>query len=152
MQLKRRDAMKKSLAVAGFLAQYLGHLDEANAYAQNAFNASSISELYKSLGLGLPTQSALITLNTPEIAENGAVVQVSANTTLNGLKRWLFIVEKNPIPLVAIFNLSDDISPAVTLRCKFAQTSEFLALAHLNDGRLLYASKEVKVTLGGCGG
>lgn len=152
MRTDRREVLKKGALVAGLLMQSLGYLRSANAYQQNAFDAKSVLDLYKSLGLSVPVESKQITLTTPEIAENGAVVQVAANTTYNNIKRWIFMVEKNPVPLVAIFNLTQDVTPAVTLRCKFAQTSDFLAVAQLNDGKVFFARKEVKVTLGGCGG
>ena len=152
MLTNRREVLQKSAAVAGLLLQYLGYIRSANAYQQNAFDAKTITELYKSLGLSMPTENKQIILTTPEIAENGSVVQVAANATFPNLKRWIFMVEKNPVPLIAIFNLSEDLTPAVTLRCKFAQTSDFLAVAQLNDGKVYFAKKEVKVTLGGCGG
>lgn len=152
MLTNRREVLQKSAAVAGLLLQSLGYIRSANAYQQNAFDAKTITELYKSLGLSMPTENKQIILTTPEIAENGSVVQVAANATFPNLKRWIFMVEKNPVPLIAIFNLTEDLTPAVTLRCKFAQTSDFLAVAQLNDGKVYFAKKEVKVTLGGCGG
>ena len=152
MQNDRREVLKKSALVAGLLMQSLGYMRSASAYQQTAFDAKSVLELYKSLGLSLPIENKQITLTTPEIAENGSVVQVAANTTLANIKRWIFMVEKNPVPLIAIFNLTEEVTPAVTLRCKFAQPSEFYALAQLSDGKVYFAKKEVKVTLGGCGG
>jgi sulfur-oxidizing protein SoxY len=148
----RRVAIKKGLALAGLFLQSIGAVKSAHAYQQHAFDAKTLNELYKALGLGVPVESAQINLVTPEIAENGAVVQVAANTSLQNIKRWVFVVEKNPVPLVAIFNLTDDVLPAITVRSKFAQTSDFIAFAQLSDGRVYFAKKEVKVTLGGCGG
>ena len=152
MLTNRREVLKKSTLVAGLMLQSLGYMRSANAYQQNAFEAKTILDVYKNLGLSLPAESKQISLITPEIAENGSVVQVAANTSFGNIKRWIFMVEKNPVPLIAIFNMTDDMAPAVTLRCKFAQTSEFIAVAQLTDGKVHFAKKEVKVTLGGCGG
>jgi len=152
MLTNRRDALKRSALIAGLMLESLGYMKSAVAYQQKAFEAKSVIDLYKSLGLSMPSESKSIILTTPEIAENGAVVQVAANTTLNNISRWIFMVEKNPVPLIAIFNITEDITPAITLRCKFAQTSELIAVAQLTDGKVFYAKKEVKVTLGGCGG
>lgn len=148
----RREVLKGSAVVAGLLIQSLARPGLAYAYTQNAFDAKSTLELYKSLGMGIPVENKLIAVGAPEIAENGALVQVSANTSLPNLKRWLFVVDKNPVPLIAIFNLTESVGAGVTLRCKFAQTSDFFAVAQMGDGRVYYAKKEVKVTLGGCGG
>lgn len=152
MLTNRRDVLKRSALIAGLMLESLGYMKNAGAYQQKAFDAKSVLELYKSLGLGMPTESKLITLTTPEIAENGAVVQVAANTSFANISRWIFMVEKNPVPLISIFNITEDITPAITLRCKFAQTSDLIAVAQLSDGKVFYTKKEVKVTLGGCGG
>jgi sulfur-oxidizing protein SoxY len=152
MNNSRRNILKKSTAMAALLLQTLTQCEKVYAYQQNAFDAKSIADLNKSLGLSLPLESSQITINTPEIAENGAVVQVAATTSLQNIRRWIFVVEKNPVPLVAIFNLSEDLLPSITARAKFAQTSDFIAFAQLADGRVFYSKREVKVTLGGCGG
>jgi sulfur-oxidizing protein SoxY len=152
MNNSRRNVLKKSTAMAALLLQTLTQCERVYAYQQNAFDAKTIADLNKSLGLNLPLESSQITINTPEIAENGAVVQLAATTTLANIRRWIFVVEKNPVPLVAIFNLSEDLLPSITARAKFAQTSDFIAFAQLADGRVFYGKREVKVTLGGCGG
>ena len=152
MMNNRRNALKKGAALSALLLESLVQTEVSFAYQQSAFDAKTRADLNKSLGLGLPLESNQISLLTPEIAENGAVVQVAATTTLANVRRWIFIVEKNPIPLVAIFNLTDDVLPSITVRSKFAQTSDFIAFAQLGDGRVFYSKKEVKVTLGGCGG
>jgi sulfur-oxidizing protein SoxY len=64
----------------------------------------------------------------------------------------LLMVEKNPSTLSAMFEFTDAIEPAVSTRVKMGQSSNVYAVAMLNDGRVMYAAKEIKVTLGGCGG
>jgi len=80
------------------------------------------------------------------------VVPVGASTTLPGVKRMLILVEKNPAVLSAIFDVNDAIEPNFTTRVKMGQSSNVYAVAMLADGKVLYAVKEIKVTLGGCGG
>jgi sulfur-oxidizing protein SoxY len=64
----------------------------------------------------------------------------------------MLLVEKNPSILAAIFDFTDGIETAISTRVKMGQSSNVFAVALMNDGRALYATKEVKVTLGGCGG
>ena len=91
-------------------------------------------------------------LTGPDIAENGAVVPLGVATTLPGVKHLLILVEKNPNALVAMFNVNDAVVPNFQTRAKMGQSSDVYAVAIMNDGRTLFSKKEVKVTLGGCGG
>jgi sulfur-oxidizing protein SoxY len=93
-----------------------------------------------------------VTLQAPDIAENGAVVPLACATGLAGVKRLLLLVEKNPAVLCAAFEVSDAVEASFNTRVKMGQSSNVYAVALMGDGRVLYASKEVKVTLGGCGG
>jgi sulfur-oxidizing protein SoxY len=77
---------------------------------------------------------------------------LGASTALAGVKQLLILVEKNPSVLVAMFNVTEAIDANVTTRAKMGQSSDVYAVAIMNDGRALFAKKEVKVTLGGCGG
>ncbi|HEU6456650.1 MAG TPA: thiosulfate oxidation carrier protein SoxY, partial [Roseateles sp.] len=114
--------------------------------------AKTIPELMKALGAGAPVESKDVTVTAPDIAENGAVVPVGASTTLPGVKRLLLLVEKNPSVLSAAFDVNEFVEPSFTTRVKMGQSSNVLAVALMADGRVLFAQKEVKVTLGGCGG
>ena len=144
----RRDMMTRSAAVAALLAG-AGVLP---ANAQSAFDAKSIDEVIKGLGLAKPVESREITLTAPDIAENGAVVPIGASTALAGVKRIAFLVEKNPTTLAGVFEFTDMVETSVKTRIKMGQTSNVLAIAIMGDGKVMYAQKEVKVTLGGCGG
>ncbi len=97
-------------------------------------------------------ESKDVTLTAPDIAENGAVVPMGAASTLAGVKHLLVLVEKNPSALVAKFDTSPDVEANFATRAKMGQTSDVFAVAIMNDGKAFYAKKEVKVTLGGCGG
>ena len=80
------------------------------------------------------------------------MVPLVIGTTLPNVKHLLLLVEKNPSALVAKFDVSDAVEPSFSTRAKMAQSSDMYAVALTSDGRALYAKKEVKVTLGGCGG
>jgi sulfur-oxidizing protein SoxY len=80
------------------------------------------------------------------------VVPLGVSTSLAGVKHLLLLVEKNPNALVAKFDCNDAVESNFSTRAKMGQTSDVYAVAIMNDGKALYAKKEVKVTLGGCGG
>jgi sulfur-oxidizing protein SoxY len=149
----RRDMLRRSAALAALLAG-AGALPEIAqaAYAQAAFDAKSLADVVKALGVSAPTASPAVVLTAPDIAENGAVVPVGCSTTLPGVKRLLIAVEKNPSTLCAAFDVSEAIEANLNTRIKMAQSSNVYAIAILADGKVLFAQKEVKVTLGGCGG
>ena len=156
----RREMISRSTQVAAMLASLglLPGLAQAQAQAQAAawpsaaFEAKTMADLMKALGAGAPAESKGVTVTGPDIAENGAVVPIGAAATLPGVKRLLVLVEKNPNILAAIFDLSDAVEANVSTRVKMGQSSNVYAVALMNDGKVLFAQKEVKVTLGGCGG
>lgn len=148
----RRNALKKSAVVAGLLATTGMFPQFAFAFNKAAFDAKSVADALKALGAGAPVESKDVTVTGPDIAENGSVVPVGVATTLSGVKSLLIMVEKNPATLTALFNVTDSVEPAFQARVKMGQSSDVYAIAVMNDGKVLFAKKEVKVTLGGCGG
>lgn len=149
----RREMLKRSAGVASLLAG-LGLLPEAAqaAYASAAFEAKNMADLAKALGVSAPVESKDVTLQGPDIAENGAVVPVSCASALPGVKRLMILVEKNPSMLCAIFDVTDAVDAAFSTRVKMGQSSNVMAVAVTGDGKVLFSQKEIKVTLGGCGG
>ncbi|EHR72158.1 putative secreted protein [Burkholderiales bacterium JOSHI_001] len=152
----RRDMLARSGQLAGMLAA-LGLLPgqaqaQASGYPSPAFDAKNMADLMKALGASAPAESKDVTITGPDIAENGAVVPVGATTSLPGVKRMLLLVEKNPAMLSALFNVSDAVEANFSTRVKMGQSSNVFAVAMMADGKVLYAAKEIKVTLGGCGG
>ena len=149
----RRETLKHSAIVAGLLAttglfpQYA-----LAAYNKTAFEAKTLADVLKALGAGAPVESKDVTIGGPDIAENGAVVPLTASTVLPGVKQILILVEKNPAAMIALFNLTDSVEANVATRAKMGQSSDVYAVAIMADGKVLFAKKEVKVTLGGCGG
>ena len=149
----RRELMTRSAAVAALLAGAgLLPAHAQTAWNKAAFDARSIDEVIKGLGLAKPVESKDINFTAPDIAENGAVVPIAASTALPGVKRIAFLVEKNPTTLAGVFEFTDAVETSVKTRIKMGQTSNVLAVAIMGDGKVLYAQKEIKVTLGGCGG
>jgi sulfur-oxidizing protein SoxY len=140
-----------ALAAAGWLPQ-VAFAQQAGAWNKAAFDAKSLAELMKALGASAPVESKDVTLTAPDIAENGAVVPLGASTTVAGVKTLLMLVEKNPNTLAASFEVTDAIDASVSTRVKMGQSSDVYAVAITADGKAFFAKKEVKVTLGGCGG
>jgi sulfur-oxidizing protein SoxY len=151
--LKRRELLTHSAKVAALLAT-AGLLPQGARAAYNAaaFEVKSLADLVKVLGAGTPVESKDVTITGPDIAENGAVVPVGVATALPGVKQLLILVEKNPSVLSAMFDVSDAVDASFSTRVKMGQSSNVYAVALMADGRVLFAQKEVKVTLGGCGG
>jgi sulfur-oxidizing protein SoxY len=140
-----------ALAAAGWLPQ-AAFAQQAGAWNKAAFDAKTIADLMKAMGGATPAESKDVTLTAPDIAENGAVVPLGASTTLAGVKTLLILVEKNPNTLAASFEVTDAVEASVSTRVKMGQSSDVYAVALTADGKALFAKKEVKVTLGGCGG
>jgi sulfur-oxidizing protein SoxY len=149
----RREMLARSAGVAALLAS-AGLLPQAAqaAWTQAAFEAKSLAEAVKALGGAAPVESKDVTLTSPEIAENGAVVRVGCATALPGVKRMLLLIEKNPSALAAVFDLTDAVEANFETHVKMAQSSNVFGVAMMSDGKVLFAQKEVKVTIGGCGG
>jgi sulfur-oxidizing protein SoxY len=152
----RREVLSHSAAVAALLAG-AGLLPatasaQASSYSSAAFEAKNLADAIKALGGAVPVASKDVTVTGPDIAENGSVVPVGASTTLPGVKRLLILVEKNPAALAAMFEPSDAVEANINTRVKMGQSSNVYAVAMMADGKVLFAQKEVKVTLGGCGG
>jgi sulfur-oxidizing protein SoxY len=145
--------LARSVQVAGLLAAagLLPSVAQANWNA-TAFDAKNTADVMKALGAAAPVESKDVTITGPDIAENGAVVPLGASTALPGVKRMLILIEKNPSALAAMFDVSDAVDANFATRVKMGQSSDVLAVAIMNDGKVLFAKKEVKVTLGGCGG
>jgi len=149
----RREMLSSSAAVVGLLAT-VGMLPQSAhaAWPQAAFEAKSVADAVKALGGAAPVESKDVTITGPDIAENGAVVPVGCATALPGVKRLLLLVEKNPNALAAVFDVTDAVEANINTRVKMGQSSNVFAVAMMGDGKVLFAQKEIKVTLGGCGG
>jgi sulfur-oxidizing protein SoxY len=158
MDTRRRHALKGGggvtllalLAAAGWLRSE--DAAAAENWNKNAFETKSMDETLKALGGSAPAQSKEITFfSTPDIAENGAVVPIGITSNVPKTESIAILVEKNPNMLAAVFDIPAGTEPSLSTRIKMGQTSNVFALVKA-DGKYYVASKEIKVTLGGCGG
>jgi sulfur-oxidizing protein SoxY len=153
MNLNRRDMLRiTSVLSAAFAVGILKPNDVfAAEWSAAVFNAKGLDAAVKALGGNGFAVSKDISIDAPDIAENGAVVPVSISSAVPNTEYMAILVEKNPSAMAASFNIPTGTQPAVTTRVKMGMTSQIHALVKA-DGKWLVASKETKVTLGGCGG
>jgi sulfur-oxidizing protein SoxY len=138
------------LAGAAPLSRARASADPAK-WPKDAFMQKTEAEAIKALYGKTPEASDKVSLDAPEIAENGAVVPISVSTTLPNVTSIAIVVSENPFPLAANYPIPPGTAPMVANRLKMAKTSKVLALVASGD-KVFSASKEVKVTVGGCGG
>lgn len=157
MYLARRDLLKLGGALglyalaAGTSLLRAGRAFAAVVWSQDAFSAKSVDGVLKALGGTTASESKDISLTIPEIAENGAVVPVIIESKLADTRSILILVEKNPSALSAIFDIPEGTDPYIGARIKIGSTSNVYAMVKTDSGYYI-TSKQVKVTLGGCGG
>lgn len=157
MQTKRRVFLKGSLAAsAAGLAVGAGLLSPRAVLAADwpsaAFDSESMDNgLNELFGSADAAESGDVSVKAPDIAENGAVVPITVDTDMDGVESIAIISEKNPTPLTSHFKLADNTHGFVSTRIKMGETSDVIALVRAN-GTSYTARKEVKVTIGGCGG
>src|SRR4051794_14917827 len=120
-------------------------------YPEEAFRQKSDADAIKALYGKTAEPSDKVKLDAPEIAENGGVVPISVTTTLDKVSSISFFVAENPSALAASYRIPEGTIPAVANRLKMAKTTNVVAIVEA-DGKLYSATKEVKVTVGGCGG
>jgi sulfur-oxidizing protein SoxY len=154
MRKHRRDFIKLSGVYAAMAAAGLLSAEEAFAQQQarnKAFEAKSLDETVKLLGGTTAVQSGEISITAPDIAENGAVVPIGVTSKIPNTQNIYILVDKNLNSLSAGFGIPPGTEPNVATRVKMAQTSNVHAVVKA-DNKFYVATKEVKVTLGGCGG
>jgi sulfur-oxidizing protein SoxY len=120
-------------------------------WPEEAFKAKGEADAIKALYGRTAEPSDKVKLDAPEIAENGAVVPISVTTTLDNVTTISFLVADNPSALAASYQISPGTMPSVANRLKMAKTSNVTVIVEAG-GKLYSATKEVKVTVGGCGG
>ena len=147
----RRDVLQQGGAFGALVACGLLTAQQARAAVDGAaFDVKTLAEALKFLG-GTAADSAELSISSPDIAENGAVVPISVTSKLPKTQEIYILVEKNPQPLTATFTLPEGTEPFVSTRVKMGQSTNVFAVVKA-DGKLYSTSKETKVTLGGCGG
>jgi sulfur-oxidizing protein SoxY len=153
MNQGRRDTLRIASALG--MAFAAGLLRPSDVFAAEwntkAFDAKSLADAVTALGGDKFSVSTDVAITGPDIAENGAVVPVTAVSKLPNTEYMAILVEKNPSAMSAGFYLPPGTEASVNTRVKMNSTSNVVALVKA-DGKWLVASKEIKVTLGGCGG
>ena len=156
MDHERREALRRggaiSLAALVAAAGWLPRDALADGWNKGAFETHSLDETLKALGGTAPVPSKdVVFFSTPDIAENGAVVPIGITSKVPQTDSIAILIEKNPNMLAAVFDIPPGTDPSLSTRIKMGQTSSVYALVKAN-GRYYVTSKEIKVTLGGCGG
>ena len=124
----------------------------AIAWPKEAFNKEGMDAALKAAVGTTEIQEGNVSIEAPTIAENGAVVPITASSDLDNIKRVHVFVEKNPNPYVARFHMLETARAEVATRIKMGETSPIRVVAETTDGKAYMARKEVRVTIGGCGG
>lgn len=124
----------------------------ASEWNKPAFTARTIAEALKAQGSQTAAESRDITINAPEIAENGAKVEVEIVCSVPNVRSLALFADKNPMPLCATLEFAPTVLPYARIQIKLAETTRVRAVARGGDGKNYVAMREIKVTLGGCGG
>ena len=153
MNQNRRELLRIATVMGLAISAGIFKTGTAMAADWNAsgFDAKTLADALKKIGADGAAVSADVAITGPEIAENGAVVPVTVVSKLPNTEYMAILVEKNPNPLSAAFTLPEGTLPVIGTRVKMGGTSNVHALVKAG-GKWFVASKEIKVTLGGCGG
>jgi sulfur-oxidizing protein SoxY len=154
MQHSRRSVIKAGAAAALLAAFGTALVRPGRALAawnKGAFDAKSTLDAMRALGVADAEDSKAIEIRAPEIAENGAVVPIDITSNIPGTTAISVFIEKNPFPYTGTFDFSQGSVPYVHLRVKIGESSPVRVVATAG-GKHYTTVKEVKVTIGGCGG
>ena len=124
----------------------------ATEWNRNAFTAKTVGDALKAFGSANAAESRDILITAPEIAENGAKVEIEVTSNVANTKTLAVFADKNPMPLCAALDFSGPVLPFARVQIKLAETTRVRAVARAADGKTYVAFREIKVTLGGCGG
>ena len=136
---------------ATFVVGVIRPRDALAAWNKGAFDSKTMADAMKNLGFTNPAESKDIQIRAPEIAENGAVVPIDISSSIPATTGISVFIEKNPFPYAGTFDVSQGAMPFVHLRVKMGETSPVRVVV-ATGGKHFTAAKEVKVTIGGCGG
>jgi sulfur-oxidizing protein SoxY len=153
MKVKRRQFIRIAAGVGAMAALGPHAVRQATAAEWNkaGFQAKAVDEALKSIGASSPVPSKDIVIKAPDIAENGAVVPIEVTSRIPNTQSIAIIADKNPFPLVASFAFENGAEGYASTRVKMGGTTDVRAIVKA-DGKFYTAAREVKVTIGGCGG
>ncbi|MBK8889353.1 MAG: thiosulfate oxidation carrier protein SoxY [Dechloromonas sp.] len=124
----------------------------AAEWNRTAFTANNAPDALRAYGAGSATESRDISINAPEIAENGAKVEVDISSQIAGSRSIAVFADRNPMPLCAAIEFAGAALPYCRIQLKLAETTRIRVVVRTTDGKSYIAFREIKVTLGGCGG
>ena len=124
----------------------------AAEWQKNAFSARQINDALKAYSSTSAVESRDIAINAPEIAENGAKVEIEISSNIANTRSLAVFADKNPMPLCSIIEFSGPVLPYVREQLKLSESTRIRVVAKTGDGKTHVAFREIKVTLGGCGG
>ncbi|MGQ0509048.1 MAG: thiosulfate oxidation carrier protein SoxY [Betaproteobacteria bacterium] len=151
-EIRRSLLQRAGVLAAGFAAGMLHPLASlAAAWNKAAFTSKGLGDTLKSIGASNAAQSKDIVIEAPQIAENGAVVPIEVSSNIPGTTSIAVLIEKNPYPLTATFDFMDGALPFVKVNAKMGETSDVRVVVTAG-GKHFSATREIKVTIGGCGG
>ena len=122
----------------------------AAQWNEKAFDETRFPDALKSIGALDLVESEQIELKTPEIAENGAIVPIQVSSNIPATEKVFVFAEKNPQPLVATFTFRQGVQPFFATRIKMGESARVHVVV-LAGGTHYTVSRDVKVTIGGCG-
>lgn len=152
----RRNWLKGAVASAGLLPLMGAGLLQpervlAATWRRQAFSARTVQAALAAFGAEAADDSRDIAINAPDIAENGAKVDIEVVSNLPATRSIALFADRNPTPLCAVLEFGPGALPFSRLQIKLAETTRVRAVARTTDGKTYIASREIKVTLGGCG-
>ena len=154
MDVLRRTLLKAAGAGVSLGPLLAGLLTPNRVFAAEwlrpAFSATTLSEALKAYGGPASTEHRDIVISAPEIAENGAQVPVEITSNIPGSQTLAVFIEKNPLPLATSLGFANGALPYVRLQLKIAESGRLRVVVQAADGKAYHASREIKVTLGGC--
>ena len=156
MDFKRRSVLRGAGAAGAIVAAATAGLVKPFAALAAPFNkaaheAKNTADAMKALGVASPAESKDIVIKAPDIAENGAVVPIEIESKIPNTESIAVFIDKNPFPFVGSFDVSKSGVPFVAIRVKVGESSPVRVVA-MAGGKAYTTAKEVKVTIGGCGG
>ena len=123
----------------------------AAGWNKDAFGAKTPTDALKEIGIANPLESKDVVIDAPQIAENGGVVPIEITSNVPGTRSIVLLIEKNPFPLVGKFDFKEGAAAFVKVNVKIGESSNLRVIAEAG-GKFYAAVKEIKVTIGGCGG
>jgi sulfur-oxidizing protein SoxY len=118
---------------------------------RSAFTARTAADALRAYGAGGAVETRDVTIVAPEIAENGAKVDIEVTSQVAGTRSIAVFAERNPMPLCAVLEFAPNVLPWCRLQVKLAESTRLRVIVRTEDGKNHVAFREIKVTLGGCG-